>query len=325
MRTLFGGLEEAFHFFGGVPREILFDQMRSVVVADHRERGGPLVENLEFLRFAHHWAFRPRACRPYRARTKGKVERPIRYVRESFVYGRSFAGDGDLNDQASAGCGASPMSGSTAPPVSDRSSASSAGSALTWGLWPGGRTGPWSYRPRPGRTRAERGNWAACPRSPWSDGPSRCTAGWREVDDEDESSLPSRPDPRHAGRSQDARGAGGPGCDPGRRRRRPDQLARGDREPPRRPDHPAQQPAPAGRHAILPTARGEYPPGLRLLLPALDQARADREPPRARLRRAPGERRLPRPTRCGEDPPGDQPGDRRRPARPPRLLRHPAI
>lgn len=100
MHTLFSGLEEAFGFFGGVPQEILFDQMRSVVVADRREQGGPLIQNLEFLRFAHHWGFRPRACRPYRARTKGKVERPIRYVRESFVYGRSFAGDGDLNEQA---------------------------------------------------------------------------------------------------------------------------------------------------------------------------------------------------------------------------------
>lgn len=100
MRTLFSGLEEAFRSFGGVPHEILFDQMRSVVVADRRAQGGPLIENLEFLRFAHHWGFRPRACRPYRARTKGKVERPIRYVRESFVYGRAFVGDADLNEQA---------------------------------------------------------------------------------------------------------------------------------------------------------------------------------------------------------------------------------
>ena len=40
-----------------------------------------------------------RACRPYRAQTKGKVERPIRYVRESFFYGREFLNDDDLNDQ----------------------------------------------------------------------------------------------------------------------------------------------------------------------------------------------------------------------------------
>lgn len=100
LRTLIRGLESAFRFFGGVPRELLFDQMRSVVVSDRRDDGGQITENAEFLRFAHHWRFRPRACRPYRARTKGKVERPIRYVRDSFVYGRSFTGDQDLNAQA---------------------------------------------------------------------------------------------------------------------------------------------------------------------------------------------------------------------------------
>jgi transposase len=100
MRTLFTGLEEAFRFFGGVPHELLFDQMRSVIVEDRRTDGGSLVENIEFLRFAHHWGFRPRACRPYRAKTKGKVERPIRYVRQSFFYGREFVSDDDLNAQA---------------------------------------------------------------------------------------------------------------------------------------------------------------------------------------------------------------------------------
>ena len=100
MRTLFDVLEAAFHTLGGVPREILFDQMRAVVTKDLRLEGGPLVRNAEFLRFAAHWGFTPRACRPYRAQTKGKVERPIRYVRENFVYGRDFAGDADLDAQA---------------------------------------------------------------------------------------------------------------------------------------------------------------------------------------------------------------------------------
>ena len=54
------------------------------------------MENPEFLRFATHWGFRMRACRPYRAQTKGKVERPIRYLRDSFLYGREFLGDADL-------------------------------------------------------------------------------------------------------------------------------------------------------------------------------------------------------------------------------------
>jgi hypothetical protein len=40
-----------------------------------------------------------RVCRPYRAKTKGKVERPIRYLRDSFLYGRTFLSDADLNAQ----------------------------------------------------------------------------------------------------------------------------------------------------------------------------------------------------------------------------------
>ena len=100
MRTLFSGLEAAFAFFGGVPRELLFDQMKAVITRDLRLQGGQLVRNEEFLRFAAHWGFLPRACRPYRAQTKGKVERPIRYVRENFIYGRDFLGDADLDEQS---------------------------------------------------------------------------------------------------------------------------------------------------------------------------------------------------------------------------------
>lgn len=100
MDALFGGLEESFARFGGVPRELLFDQMRAVVTSDDRGDGGGLVVNAEFQRFAAHWGFRARACRPYRACTKGKVERPIGYVRSNFFYGREFVGDEDLNEQA---------------------------------------------------------------------------------------------------------------------------------------------------------------------------------------------------------------------------------
>ena len=100
MAHLFEGLDEAFGYFGGVPRELLFDQMKAVVLSDKRGEGGRITENAEFLRFAHHWGFRVRACRPYRAKTKGKVERPVSYVRSSFFYGRTFTSDSDLNAQA---------------------------------------------------------------------------------------------------------------------------------------------------------------------------------------------------------------------------------
>src|SRR6202034_1235673 len=74
--------------------------MKAVIIEDRRERGGKLLENIEFVRFAAHWGFRIRACRPYRARTKGKVERPISYVRQNFFYAREFLNDADLNQQA---------------------------------------------------------------------------------------------------------------------------------------------------------------------------------------------------------------------------------
>ena len=99
MRTVFEGLDDAFRYFGGVPQELLFDQMKAVITRDLRLQGGALVRNLEFLRFAHHWSFTPRACRPYRAQTKGKVERPVRYLRDNFVYGRTFVNDADLDLQ----------------------------------------------------------------------------------------------------------------------------------------------------------------------------------------------------------------------------------
>jgi transposase len=99
MATLIDGLEDAFVYFGGVPHELLFDQMKAVITRDLRLEGGALIRNAEFVRFAHHWGFTPRACRPYRAQTKGKVERPVRYVRGNFVYGRTFLHDADLDHQ----------------------------------------------------------------------------------------------------------------------------------------------------------------------------------------------------------------------------------
>ena len=99
MRIVIAGLEAAFTYFGGVPHELLFDQMKTVILEDRRPDGERLLENAEFLRFAHHWGFRIRACRPYRAKTKGKVERPVSYVRGNFTYGREFLGDADLEAQ----------------------------------------------------------------------------------------------------------------------------------------------------------------------------------------------------------------------------------
>jgi transposase len=84
LETLLGCHERAFCFFGGVPREVLYDNMRTVVT--DRDQYGPGLHryNRTFLDFAHHYGFLPRLCRPYRAKTKGKVERFIGYLRTSF-------------------------------------------------------------------------------------------------------------------------------------------------------------------------------------------------------------------------------------------------
>jgi transposase len=81
---------QAFDFFGGWPHVILYDNMKQV-------RTAPGKFNESFLDFAKHYGFEPRTCRPYRARTKGKVERAIDYVKDNFLLGLSYAGLDELN------------------------------------------------------------------------------------------------------------------------------------------------------------------------------------------------------------------------------------
>jgi len=59
-------------------------------------RARSIVYNCALIDFARHHAFQPKACRPYRAKTKGKVERPYRYIREDFFLARSFRNLDDL-------------------------------------------------------------------------------------------------------------------------------------------------------------------------------------------------------------------------------------
>ena len=87
----------AFEAIGGAPRELLYDRMRTAVIRDG-ERDG-IVYNRALIDLARHYGFIPRACQPYRAKTKGKVERPFRYIREDFFLARSFRNLADLNDQ----------------------------------------------------------------------------------------------------------------------------------------------------------------------------------------------------------------------------------
>jgi hypothetical protein len=73
-----------------VPKEVLFDNARALVADDDAETR-TVVFNARLLAFARHWGFRPRACAPYRARTKGKTESGVGYVKRNAVAGRDFA------------------------------------------------------------------------------------------------------------------------------------------------------------------------------------------------------------------------------------------
>jgi transposase len=87
----------AFEALGGVPREILYDRMKTAVIGEDPD--GLVVYNRALLDLARHYGFQPRACKPYRAKTKGKVERPFRYIREDFFLGGAFRDLDDLNAQ----------------------------------------------------------------------------------------------------------------------------------------------------------------------------------------------------------------------------------
>ena len=76
--------EQAFDEFGGVPKEVLYDNMRTVVQARNAYGKGQHRFHPGLWDFAHHYGFMPRLCLPYRAKTKGKVERFIGYLRYSF-------------------------------------------------------------------------------------------------------------------------------------------------------------------------------------------------------------------------------------------------
>jgi len=86
----------AFESLGGIPRAILYDNLKSVVV----ERVGDHVRfNPHLLEFAGHYHFAPKPCAPYRGNEKGKVERTIQYLRHAFFAARRFATVEDLNAQ----------------------------------------------------------------------------------------------------------------------------------------------------------------------------------------------------------------------------------
>jgi transposase len=95
--ALLDGHERAFAHFGGRTDEILYDNPRTIVSKRDRE-GRQISWHPVFRDFADTYGFTPRLCRPYRARTKGKVESGVKYVKRNALIGRAFQSWEELND-----------------------------------------------------------------------------------------------------------------------------------------------------------------------------------------------------------------------------------
>lgn len=87
----------AFDAMGGAPAEVLYDRMKTAVIGEDAD--GIVTYNASLVALLGHYGTVPKACRPYRAKTKGKVERPFRYIRQDFFLARTFRNLDDLNAQ----------------------------------------------------------------------------------------------------------------------------------------------------------------------------------------------------------------------------------
>ena len=96
LESFLRGHVEAFTALGGVPRALLYDNLKSVVL----ERQGDHIRfHPRLLELAGHYHFAPKPCAPYRGNEKGKVERQIQYLRHAFFAARRFTSLADLNAQ----------------------------------------------------------------------------------------------------------------------------------------------------------------------------------------------------------------------------------
>jgi transposase len=101
MASFLRGHVGAFGFFGGVPRVLLYDNLKSAVL---ERRGDAIRFHPALLELAAHYHYEPRPVGVARGNEKGRVERAIRYIRSSFFAARTFADLADLNEQAHRWC-----------------------------------------------------------------------------------------------------------------------------------------------------------------------------------------------------------------------------
>ncbi len=93
----------AFRYYGGYPQEILYDNMKQVVIKRLLKQEDSEL-NKQFEDFSGFYGYKPILCRPYRGQTKGKVERTVSYVRDNFMTGIKYTSLEDLNAKALIWC-----------------------------------------------------------------------------------------------------------------------------------------------------------------------------------------------------------------------------
>src|SRR4029077_2202168 len=101
MENFLRGHVAAFNAWHGIPRVLLYDNLKSVVLERH---GDAIRFHPTLLSFAGHYRYEPRPVAIARGNEKGRVERAIRYVRDAFFAARNFTDLDDLNAHADAWC-----------------------------------------------------------------------------------------------------------------------------------------------------------------------------------------------------------------------------
>jgi len=101
MESFIRGHVAALEFFGGSARVCLYDNLKSAVIDRHADA---IRFNPHLLQLSAHYRFEPRPCAPYRGNQKGRVERAIRFIRDSFFSARTYSDINELNVQAERWC-----------------------------------------------------------------------------------------------------------------------------------------------------------------------------------------------------------------------------
>ncbi|MDT8719666.1 IS21 family transposase [Clostridium sp. 19966] len=98
--SVYEAIQDLFIELGGVTREIVIDNPKALVIS--HASGSEVNFNEDALRLFAHLKTTPNACKPLRARTKGKIEKPFQFIEEQFIKGNKFNSMEELNDAAKA-------------------------------------------------------------------------------------------------------------------------------------------------------------------------------------------------------------------------------